>query len=114
LTILLHFLAQDAVDAAEATAFDPVMPRVTEHTCTTFDEQFRYYDSVDFDVKAQLSDCLSSRLRKRARYFDVPQYSSDSLLVNDAREQKLKQEHPAIWQAFGLDDISRGESEGTQ
>jgi len=99
--VLLHFLAEDSEDLAQSSDITPHRPKIFGRGKATLEQQFAYYKSMDYWMRCEFTDLIKSRLRGREKYFEGLVYHIP-LFVNGLGKQKLREEHPQIWDDFGL------------
>jgi hypothetical protein len=105
--LLLYLLEKDSESEADATEFDTVYPDTYKAGEATFEEQYKYYATIDRNVLYELSRFLSDKLfsdNNAYRYFhSAPQGWTDFRFVSEAGKYKLKADWPHIWESFGFD-----------
>lgn len=105
--ILLWYLADDSCTMSEVKDFESPDLKLPGDGKLTFEQLFEILDSTHFDVKLDLSSCIEeSHLRKyHEESFEVNKYGLKIYcLINKHGQEKLKKQHPDIWQEFYLDD----------
>jgi class 3 adenylate cyclase len=101
LATMLWFLANDSVGESEATEIEPHEPDIYGEGKASWEEIFKHYDSVDFDVMCKLGRFISDKLWPYRKFWQggtgyVP------LFITGDGATKLKREWPKIWEAFDL------------
>jgi len=107
--MLLYFLAMDSCGTSEASDISPYKPQVWGAGSRTLDEQYKYYESLDFWVKELASSLLLDQYLSAYReYFEQEVlYGFSWHFITKEGEQKLKKEWPSIWTDFDLDKASK-------
>lgn len=103
LATMLWFLATDSVGESEATAMYPHEPDIYGGGKATLEEIYKYYDSIDFNVIAELANFITEELQPYYMFWDSkgPFWP---LFVKQDGATKLKKEWPEIWETFELND----------
>jgi class 3 adenylate cyclase len=99
--ILLYFLSCDSTEISQATPYKP--PRVITRSpgSGTIEEQFNYYEKLDFWVICCFSEEITEKyLSKFDNYFEGPSYNANYIFPNDNGRAKLKKDWPDIWEDF--------------
>lgn len=101
-TLLLYFLAEDAVQGAQATAREAAIRRVFGGPGASPAQQFAFYGGLEYWVCREFAALVGLRLRGRERYFDHASPVAPCVFPNAAGAAKLHREYPQIWQALDL------------
>jgi hypothetical protein len=111
IVILLHFLAKDSEEEADATELDTLYPETYKAGEATFEEQYEYYTQVDTQVSWELYNLIIDKhvwAASASRYFHR---SFDGMIdyrfISEAGERKLRQDWPHIWESFELSSDHR-------
>jgi class 3 adenylate cyclase len=103
---LLHFLAQDSEEQADATVLDTVDPNTYKAGEASFVEQYNYYAAIDRNVMYLLYEFIADKYfynQQNYKYFHQTTLGvTDYRFVNDTGMRKLKNEWPNIWEQFRL------------
>jgi class 3 adenylate cyclase len=96
--ILLYFLANDDLDASEATQYDYFQPKTWSAGKATVEEQLEHYYDLESWVLIQFSKEIMERyLDGESECFEESSWPSKFLFVGDKGRTKLKQDWPEIW-----------------
>jgi len=101
-TILLSFLAEDSVSAAETPIHEgPII--VTWHAGqATFEDQYKHYKELEFWVMARLASALQRELAPYVNLFEVGAWTTSYWLVAPAGIQALVEQWPQVAGEFGI------------
>ncbi|MBM2838431.1 MAG: hypothetical protein HW415_1056 [Deltaproteobacteria bacterium] len=105
--ILLWYLAEDSCEMAVCRDFDSANLKQPGNGKLSVEEQFDVIDSTYFWILCNLSEFIvESHLNKFHRdSFEDDKYGIKCwFIINKYGQQKLKKDHPEIWQEFSLDD----------
>jgi hypothetical protein len=97
--VLLYFLASDNVGISEASDINPYKPHVWDGG-RSIEDQFKYYDSVDFWLCCDLSSLIAEK------YLDAYDdcFIQESLFgyhfVSQEGASRLRQKWPHVWEEF--------------
>jgi hypothetical protein len=102
--ILLWFLSLDAEANANATEIDaPYIRTYKAKEGASLEQQFEYYNSIDFPVRSLVADYISrENLSKYNNYFESS-FGKSYCFINSKGIEKLKLEWPSIWASFELE-----------
>lgn len=105
--VLLWYLADDSCEMSVRKDFDSAHLKQPGDGKLSIEEQFDVINSTYFWILCDLSEFIvESHLNKFHRdSFDDDKYGIKCwFIINKYGQQKLKKEHPEIWQEFSLDD----------
>jgi hypothetical protein len=91
LTVLLHFLAEDSVEAKTTSKYDEPNIHIYGEGKATIDEVLKYYLSLDFWVCCRLADYGEQQIRDCGNLFE-----REYLVVKDIGKDKLGLDYPEI------------------
>lgn len=106
-TVLLYFMANDAVGIAHQTEANLYRPHVFGGGKLTFKEAFDYYMSVDFWVISEYAKYVASSLSHLSELFEDIGGIRSSCLPKKAALEVISKEQPAVLTVLELE----GESE---
>lgn len=103
--ILLHFLARDAVNRSEVGKYGSSSPDTWKSGEASFEEQYRYYDEIDFSIKVELAMLIERVFLSDISFcFEKAEYSLTSyIFLNDIGRRKLINEFASIIAEFQID-----------
>jgi len=102
LTILLHQLALDSLEVIESTETNPpTLHTWGAGTAASFRDQFAHYAAQDYPIQQQLAAYIGEPLDEHSDLFEESTWL-DHHFVNPLGMKRLEEEHPDIWEAFGL------------
>lgn len=105
--VLLWYLAEDSCEMSAWKDFDSANLKQPGDGKLSIEEQFDVIDSTYFWILCDLSGFIvESHLNKfhRDSFEDDKHGIKCWFIINKYGQQKLKKEHPEIWQEFSLDD----------
>lgn len=105
--VLLWFLAEDSYELSISKEFDSAYLNQPGHGKLSFEEQFDVIYSIHFPIVSALSECIiNNHLDKYHRdSFEDDKYGMKCwFIINKYGQEKLRKEHPDIWQEFNLDN----------
>jgi hypothetical protein len=106
--ILLAQLAQDSVGFSEATEINPYSPRTWKAGEASFEDQLKYYQSIDFWVRVRLEKfIINEHLIDYSKYFGSARWSFCTHFINAEGRERLKLEWPTIWNEFAFDNAEQ-------
>jgi hypothetical protein len=105
--VLLWFLAEDSCELSASKEFDSLYLKQPGNGTLSFEEQFDVIKSTHFPILVDLSECIiNNHLDKYHRdSFEDDKYGMKCwFIINKYGQEKLRKEHPDIWQEFNLDN----------
>jgi hypothetical protein len=106
-TVLLYMLAYDSANAASVSDPRPYRPHTWGGGKATLDQQFEYYNSVDFWVICDFSGFIESEyLADFLRYFEPSGLLRRHFVTQEGLE-KLRTDWPTIWKEFGFQSAAQ-------
>lgn len=106
-TVLLWFLTEDAVAAANTSPHETPTTKTWKAGKVSFSEQYEYYDKMDFWSLMLLSDSIETQyLSSVSEVFERSGYLPLYWLVSEAGVRKLINEWPAVANLFGIDQTA--------
>lgn len=105
--ILLWYLAEDSCEMAKCKDFDSASLKQPGDGKLTFEEQYDEISSTNYWILIDFGEfIINSHLNKfHSESFEDDKYGMKCwFMINEYGTQKLKKEHPEIWQEFNLDE----------
>lgn len=100
--VLMTYLAQDALLAAETPSHDEAAPKTWGAGTASFEQQYEHYDQLDYWALVDLAHLLQEKhLTPYAAYFDGGTETTHVFVSKDGAA-KLKTEWPEIAQQLGV------------
>jgi hypothetical protein len=103
-TILLNFLAEDAIDKAKASQREEFSPKTWGAKTGSFEQPYEHYlNKADYWALIRLAELIvESRLRPFAEHFERRLAGAGLAFVTQSGVNKLRAEWPQIASEFGL------------
>lgn len=98
--ILLYFRALDSVKKEETGKFDTYRPKTWKAGIATIEDQFNYYEKVDFHVRGTMREHIVLQILSE---FSACFEDWKRVFVNSNGVKKLKQDWPEIAKEFGIE-----------
>ncbi|MBU1708195.1 hypothetical protein KKB28_09845, partial [bacterium] len=108
LTLLLWFLAEDAVEIKHATDYNPATVKVFAEGKASLRESFDHYMSIDPWVCIEMVHFIKEQLSELAPYLEDT--VSTYFVVTEEGKKKLRQDHPDIFNSLDLEATSNNSS----
>lgn len=105
--VLLWYLADDSCEMSKCKDFDAASLKQPGDGKLSFEEQYDAIDSTNYWILCDLTEFIvNSHLKKfHQDSFEDDKYGIKCwFIINNYGQQKLKKEHPEIWQEFNLDE----------
>lgn len=104
---MLWFLADDSEEMSRCKDFDSVHGMQPGKGKMTFEEQYDVINSTYFSILTELSHFIVNTHLRKYHYesFEIDKYNMECwFMISKYGQDKLKKEHPDIWQELSLDD----------
>jgi hypothetical protein len=100
--VLLYLLASDSESKSNAKEFESPSIKTWSTGNVSIDEQFEYYNKIDYWTICLLSKEISERYLGKFIYFFEKEADIFTLyaFINEKGREKLKREWPDIWEEF--------------
>jgi len=102
LIILLWFLSVDALEVEQATIYNKAIKKLHGDGQLPLEEVLQYYRHIDYWVQFQLAAFIIGKITDIVGMSEWSHYPG-CLFFNSTARAKLQNDHPDIWEKFGLE-----------
>ncbi len=102
LIILLWFLSVDALEDEEATIYNKAAKKLYGKGQIPLEEVVAYYCQIDYWIQFQLAAFIIGKIAQIVGMSEWSHYPG-CVFFNSAARDKLRNDHPDIWEKFGLE-----------